>query len=124
MYCKDVKEMRMLMWKCGKTFKDKIRNERFREHLVIASIGDTIGETRLRRFGHVQCRPTTTLIRKSLSMQVDSRTKERGRPKRKWMEVVKIDLKNCNLYKNLTQNKLEWRNKTYIAYSNIVGARL
>ena len=31
MYKKEVAGMRMLRWMCGKTGKDKIRNERFRE---------------------------------------------------------------------------------------------
>ena len=38
----DVGEMRILRWMCGKTRKDKIRNERFREHLEVASIVDKI----------------------------------------------------------------------------------
>ena len=34
--------MKMLMWMYGKTRKDKIINECFRDHLEIASIGDKI----------------------------------------------------------------------------------
>ena len=44
----DVAKTGMLKWMCGKTRKDKIRNERFREHLGVATIGDTIRETCLR----------------------------------------------------------------------------
>lgn len=40
--------MRMLMWICGKTKNDKIKNESFQEHLGVASIGHKIRETRLR----------------------------------------------------------------------------
>ena len=32
---------------------------------------------------------------------IDGPPRERGRPKRTWMEVVKIDLKKCDLYKDL-----------------------
>ena len=38
----DVTEMRTLRWMCGKTRNDKIKNERFREHLGVAIIGDKI----------------------------------------------------------------------------------
>ena len=64
-YKMDVADMRMLGWMCGKTRKDKIRNERFREHLGLATIGDKIRSIHLRWFGHVQRRPTTALVRKS-----------------------------------------------------------
>ena len=42
-----VTEMRMLRWMCGKTRKDKIRNERIRGFLGIVPIEDTIKERRL-----------------------------------------------------------------------------
>ena len=84
--------MRSLRWMCGRTSQDKIRNECFREHLGATSMEDKIRETRLRWFGNLQCRPAMP-IRKSLAMQVDGPPRERGRPRRTWMEVVNIDLK-------------------------------
>ena len=45
MHKMNVAEMRMLRWMCGKNRKEKIRNERFREHLGVASIRDKIRET-------------------------------------------------------------------------------
>lgn len=52
-------------------------------------------------------RPTTAPMR-GFSMQVDWPLKERGRLKRTWMEVMRIDLKKCNLYENSPQDTLEW----------------
>ena len=44
-------------------------------------------------------------------MNVDGPPKERGRPKRMWMEVLKMDIKKCNLSGDLAQDKSEWRNR-------------
>ena len=41
-----------------------------------------------------------------------------------WMEVVKIELKKCNLSKNLGRDRSEWRNKIHAADHNIAGTRL
>ena len=42
-------------------------------------------------------------IRKGLVMKVAGPPRERGRPKRMWMKVLKIDVKNYNLSENLAQ---------------------
>ena len=85
---------------------------------------DKIKETRLRWFAHVQHRLATTPVRKSFVMKVDGPPRGRGRPKRSWMEVVKIDIKKCNLYEDLAQDRLVWRNKIRVANPNIVRTRL
>lgn len=38
--------------------------------------------------------------------------------------VVKIDLKKCNLSKDLAQDRLEWKNITHVADPNILGIML
>jgi len=48
-----------LRWMCGNTRKNRIRNECFREHLGVASIGDKIRDTHLRWFRNVQHNNTT-----------------------------------------------------------------
>ena len=54
---------------CDKTRKDKIKMSAFTS-IMVASIGEKLGETRLRWLGHVQSKPTTMPVRKNLSMQV------------------------------------------------------
>ena len=100
MHKMDIGEMRMLRRMCGKTRKDKIR-ERFLENLGLATIGGKIKETCLRWFGHVQCRP----VRKSLAIKVVGPSRERDRPKKTWMMVVKMDMRKCNLSESLAQNR-------------------
>ncbi len=47
-----VAEMRMLRWKCGKTRRDRIRNEMFREKVSIVPIEEKWRENKLNWFGH------------------------------------------------------------------------
>ena len=48
-------------------------------------------------------------------MQVDGPPRGMGRLNRVWMEVVKLDMKKCDLFVNLTQDRLEWRNIIHVA---------
>ena len=54
-------------------------------------------------------------------MQVNGPPRGMARPKRMWMEVVKIDLKKCNLSEDLAQNRSEWRNRIHIANPTYLG---
>ena len=56
-------------------------------------------------------------------MQVNGPPRRWRGPKRMWMEVVTIDLKKCNLSRELAPDRLEWRNRIHIANPNIVGTR-
>ena len=96
----------MLRWRCGKTRKDRIRKECFQEQLAVTSIGDKIREICLRWFGHVQCRPITTPVWKSYSMQVNGPPWRNGKPKRAWTEIVRLDSKKCNLSEDLAHDKI------------------
>ena len=63
-------------------------------------------------------------VRKSLAMRVDGPPRGRGRPKKTWMEVVKIDMKKYNLSEDLARDRSKWRNRIRVANSNIVGTRV
>ena len=77
----------------------------------------------MRWFGHVQRRPMTAPVRESFAMQVGP-PRGRDRSKKTLMDVVKIDLKNCNLFEDLVYDRSEWRNIIHVADPNIVQARL
>ena len=57
-------------------------------------------------------------------MQVDDPTRGSGRLKRKWMEVITIDQKKCNLFEDLALDGLEWTNRIHIVDPNLVETRL
>lgn len=53
-------------------------------------------------------------------MQIDDPLKKRGRPKRIRMEVMMLNFKRGNLFKDLAQDRQEWRNRIHVAcYSPI-----
>ena len=57
-------------------------------------------------------------------MQVDRPSRGMDRLKTTWMEVVTIDHKMCNLYEDLTRDRLKWRSSFDVADLIIVGTRL
>ena len=57
-----------------------------------------------------------------MSIQVDGPPRKMHRLKRTWM-VVGIDIKKCNLSKDLVKDGLEWRNIIHVVDPNIVGTR-
>lgn len=46
-----------------------------------------------------------------------------GTHKRTWM-MVRMDMKNCNLSKDLAPNRLESRSRIHVVDPNIIGTRL
>lgn len=50
----------------------------------------------MRQFGHVGCRNNDDIIKKMDEIKVE-RNRERDRLKKKWMEVIKKDIKACRV---------------------------
>ena len=80
-------EMSMLRFSLGVTRLDKIRNERIRGTVHIEKISEKVREARLRWFGHVM-RRENYLGKKLLEFEISGR-RRRGRPARKYLDVVK-----------------------------------
>ena len=107
--------MCILRWICGKTLKDRIRNEHIREMVGVAPIEDKMRENRLRWFGHIQRKPLDAPIRKSDLLTIHSNAIGKGRPKLTWTEIIKKDITICNLSVSLALKKIEWRKQIHVA---------
>ena len=65
-----------------------------------------------------------TLVGKSLTTKVDGPLRGMGGPKMTLMELVKTDLKKCNLFEDLAPDRSEWTNKICVTNPNKVRTRL
>ena len=101
-------EMRMLRWMCGVTKLDKIRNERIRGITKVGEITKKVQERRLKWYGHVMRREEHYVGRRAIVLKVQGR-RMRGRPKRRWLDKVKDDIKEKGLSADDVYDRATWR---------------
>ena len=71
-------------------------------------IGDKVREARLRWYGHVQRRNEGYIGKRMLGMGIPGRRK-RGRPKRRYMDVVGEDMRVVGVTEDDTGDRAVWR---------------
>lgn len=72
-------------------WENHIRNEDIRDRLGVSSVEEAVRESRLRWFGQVQRMQDDRLPKKILAAEVLGR-RGRGRPRRRFIDSVKVDL--------------------------------
>ena len=88
----EVEEMKMLRFAMAVTRKNKIRNKYIRSTFEVERLGMKMRENRLRWDGHVMRRGQDYIGRKIMEMELPGKRK-RGRPKRRFLDVVKEDIR-------------------------------
>ncbi|KAI5090197.1 hypothetical protein C0J45_20332, partial [Silurus meridionalis] len=104
----EVAELKMLRFSLGVTRMDKIRNEFIRGTAHVGCFGDNVREARLRWFGHVQRRDMDYIGRRMLRMEPPGRRK-RGRPRRRFMDVVREDMQVVGVKEADVEDRVVWR---------------
>ncbi|GJY92834.1 retrovirus-related pol polyprotein LINE-1 [Tanacetum coccineum] len=104
----EVAELRMLRWTCGKTLRDMIPNGVYKEQLEVETIINKMREGRLRWFGHVRRRSQSAPVRRVEDLVVDG-LRRRGKPKLRWEDRVKQDMKEILLSEDMTSDRIAWR---------------
>ena len=85
----------MLRWMCGVTRLDKIRNEKIRGTTEVREISKKVQERRMRWYGHVMRSDEEYVGKRVVGIAVQG--SRRGRPKKRWMDCVKDDLREKGL---------------------------
>ncbi|MCI4393356.1 hypothetical protein PGIGA_G00156440 [Pangasianodon gigas] len=104
----EVAELKMLRFSLGVTRLDRIRNEYIRGTAHVGRLEDKVREARLRWFGHVQRRESEYIGRRMLDMELPGR-RRRGRPKRRYMEVINEDMKLVGASVEDAEDRDRWR---------------
>ena len=88
--------------------KDKIRNEYVRGTAKIAKLGEKLRNVRLRWYGHVKRREEDYVGKRMMEMAVPGRRK-RGRPRRRWMDLVREDMERVGAREGDEVDRVKWR---------------
>ena len=106
----EVAELKMLRFSLGVTRMDKIRNEYIRGTAQVGKFGEKTREARLRWYGHLRRKDDGYIGRRMLRMELPGKRK-RGRPKRRFMDVVKEDMAKVEVTEEDTVDRRNWRKK-------------
>ena len=106
----EVAELKMLRFSLGVTRMDKIRNEYIRGTAQVGKFGEKTREARLRWYGHHRRKDDGYIGRRMLRMELPGKRK-RGRPKRRFMDVVKEDMAEVEVTEEDTVDRRNWRKK-------------
>ena len=111
----EVAEMKMLKFAMGVMRKDKIRNEYIRGTVKVKRLEMKMKEGRLRWYGHVMRRDQEYVGRKMMEMKLPGKRK-RGRPKRRFLDVVKEDMGKVDAKETNVENRTLWRKMIRCGY--------
>ena len=103
----EIGEMKMLRFTMGLTRKDKIRNEYIRSTIKVEWLGMKMREGRLRWYGHVM-RRDQEYVGKMMEMELPGK-RRRGRPKRRFVDVVKKDIGEVGAKETDVEDRKVWR---------------
>ena len=106
----EVAELKMLRFSLGVTRMDKIRNEYIRGTAQVGLFGEKTRETRLGWYGHVLRKDDGYIGRRMLRMELPGKRK-RGRPKRRFMDLVKEDMAEVEVKEEDAEDRSNWRLK-------------
>ena len=87
--------------------KDKIKNDYIRGTVKVERLGIKMREGRLRWYGHVMRRDQEYVGRKMMEMELPGKRK-RGRPQRRFLDVVKEDMGEVVAKETDVENRMIW----------------
>ena len=104
----EVVEMKMVRFAMGVTRKDKIRNDHIRSTIKVEWLGMKMREGRLRWYEHVMRRDQEYVGRKMMEMELPGK-RRRGRPKKRFLDVVKEDMGEVGAKETDVEDRKVWR---------------
>ena len=104
----EVAELKMVRWALGVTLKNKVRNEYIWGMAKIRRIREKLRGERLRWFGHVKRREESYIGRRMMKIEIPGK-RTRGKPRRRWNDNIKEDMKKAGVSEEEVENRVRWR---------------
>ena len=104
----EVAELKMLRFALGVKRMDKIRNLYIRGTAQVRRLGEKTREARLRWYVHVRRKDDGYIGRRMLRVELPGKRK-RGRPTKRYMDVVKEDMAEVEVTEKDTEDRNNWR---------------
>ena len=101
-------DRRMLRYMAGVRLQDHVRSEVVAERCGLRQIDEALRIRRLRWYGHVRRRRDGEALATVRDWTVQGR-RPRGRPRKKWMDNVREDMRSLNLTDDMTGDRQMWR---------------
>ena len=90
------------------SLRERQTNIELRSRFGVESIVEVVRRNRLRWFGHVQRKSDDDWVKRCAMLEVEGR-KPKGRPKKTWMDTVKMDMKPLGLVVKDADDRGRWR---------------
>ncbi len=98
----------MLRWTLGLTRWDQVKNEDVRKTMGVALIMEKMKEERLRWYGHVVRSKEESIAKRAMRLNTEGK-RPRGRPKNRWMDRIKEDMRHDNVVPDDVLDRKKWR---------------
>ena len=108
MCCMGRNDMWMIQWMCNVSLKNRLRSDELRGRLNLESIGRCVQNRRFCWFGNIERMDKSFWVSRCRAVEVSS-SACRGRPKKMWEEVIKMDLRERRVRKDLARDRLAWK---------------
>ena len=103
-------ERRMLRMICGATLKDMVESTVDASRVGMDDLEEHLRQNRLRWFGNIIRRDEEGEIKKVFELKIEGRRK-RGRPVKRWIDVVEEDMKKRGVVQQDAGDREGWRRR-------------
>ena len=101
----------MVRWIYGVSLKDRYPTVDLYQSLGVENVAEVVRCSRLRWFGHVECKDKDDWVSACRYLHVDG-TRPRGRGQKKWEECAEDDMRSLGLNRKDAQDREVWRSCT------------
>ena len=102
---------------CGVTLKDMAESTVIASRVGLDDLEEHLRQKRMKWFGNIARRDEEVEIKKVFELKLEGRRK-RGRPVKRWIDVVEEDMKKRGVVQQNARDREEWRRRAVKGLAN------